>query len=223
VQPAANGAAPADQPTQPPVRPGEPLRVPAGAGAPPSRSALPPQDEDEPRSRTALLAAIGALVAVVAVVAILVTGVFGGDDNGTQKANTIEAPGASTQASGGSKTTKAKQPTAAPQPGTYTVAVLNGTTVPGLARGVANRLTEAKHKIGNVTNAATQDRSATQIEYARGHRAEADAVAKVIDVGSDAIIPLTAGSKTIAGDQATVVVTVGADQNTSPQQQSTTP
>jgi hypothetical protein len=224
VQPAANGAAAADQPTQPPVRPGQPLRVPSGAGTPPSRSALPPQDEDEPRSRTPIFAAIGALVAIVAVVVLLVTGVFGGGDNGTQKANTIEAPGAGAQASSsGSKTTASKQPTAAPRPGTYTVAVLNGTTVPGLARGVANRLTEAKHKIGNVTNAATQDRSATQIEFAPGHRAEADAVAKVIDVGSDAIIPLTAGSKTIAGDQATVVVTVGADQNTSPQQQTTTP
>jgi hypothetical protein len=224
VQPAANGAAAADQPTQPPVRPGQPLRVPPGAGTPPSRSALPPDDEDEPRSRTALFAALGALVAIVAVVVILVTGVLGGGDSGTQKANTLEAPGASTQASGSAtKTTASKQPAAAPQPGTYTVAVLNGTTVPGLARGVANRLTEAKHKIGNVTNAATQDRSATQIEFARGHRAEADAVAKVIDVKSDAIIPLTAGSKTIAGDQATVVVTVGADQNTSPQQQTTTP
>jgi hypothetical protein len=222
VQPAANGAAAADQPTQPPVRPGQPLRVPPGAGTPPSRSALPPEDDDEPRSRTALFAAIGALVAVIAVVVILVTGVFGGDDNPTQKANTI-APSASTTPKGTSTTKGKAQPAAAPRAGTYTVAVLNGTTVPGLARGVANRLTEAKHKIGNVTNAATQDRSATQIEFAPGHRAEADAVAKVIDVGSDAIIPLTAGSKTIAGDQATVVVTVGADQNTSPQQQTTTP
>jgi LytR cell envelope-related transcriptional attenuator len=224
VQPAANGAAAADQPTQPPVRPGQPLRVPPGAGAPPpSRTASAYDDEDEPRSRKALFAAIGALVAVVAVVVILVTGVLGGSDNPTQKPNTIANSSSSAQGAGATKKKAPATPTAAPQPGTYTVAVLNGTTVPGLARGVANRLTEAKHKIGNVTNAATQDRSATQIEYARGHRAEADAVAKVIDVGQDAIVPLTAGSKTIAGDQATVVVTVGADQNTSPQQQTTTP
>jgi hypothetical protein len=113
-------------------------------------------------------------------------------------------------------------PTAAPQPGSYTVAVLNGTAVPGLARGVSNRLQNAKFKIGNVTNAADQTRSATQVEYARGHRAEADSVAKAIDVGNDAIIPLTAGSKTIAGEGATVVVTVGSDQNTDPQAQQTT-
>jgi HJR/Mrr/RecB family endonuclease len=72
-----------------------------------------------------------------------------------------------------------------------------------------------------VTNAATQDRSATLVEYAAGHRAEADSVAKAIDVGNDVIQPLSAGSKTIAGDQAAVVVTVGSDQNTSPQQSTT--
>jgi hypothetical protein len=105
---------------------------------------------------------------------------------------------------------------AAPRRGSYTVAVLNATTAPGLARGVANRLQNTKFKIGNVTNAATQDRSATLVEFAPGHRAEAGAVAKVIDVGRDAIQPLSAGSKTIAGDQATVVVLVGSDQNAGP-------
>src|SRR5262249_29848072 len=154
---------------------------------------------------------------VVAVV--LVSGVFGGSDSPTQPTSTVAQNAGAT--SGSSKTTTSKkstQPAATPQPGTYTVAVLNGTTVPGLARGVANRLQNAKHKIGNVTNAATQDRSATLVEYAPGHRAEADSVAKAIDVGTDTIQPLSAGSKTIAGDQAAVVVTVGSDQNTSPQQ-----
>jgi hypothetical protein len=220
VQPAANGAA-AEQPTAAPARPGQPLRVPPGVGTPPSRSALPPEPEEEPRSRRALFAAIAAIAVVAVVIVVLVSGVLGGGSSPTQKANTIEAPGTSTQAASSKKT--AAQPSAAPQPGSYTVAVLNGTTVPGLARGVANRLTEAKQKIGNVTNAATQDRSQTQVEYAPGHRAEADAVAKAIEVGSDAIIKLTPGSKTIAGNEAAVVVTVGADQNTSPQQQTTTP
>jgi hypothetical protein len=224
VQPAANGVA-GGATTQPPARPGQPLRVPSGAGTPPrSGSALPPEDEDEGRSRLALFGAIGAIAVVLVVVVVLVTGVLGGDDSPTQKANTI-VPSSQTGASGasGSSKTTSTPPAAAPKPGTYTVAVLNGTTVPGLARGVANRLTEAKHKIGNVTNAATQDRSATLVEFAPGHRAEADAVAKAIDVRSDAIQPLSAGSKTIAGDQAAVVVTVGADQNTSPQSQTTTP
>jgi hypothetical protein len=107
-------------------------------------------------------------------------------------------------------------PAAARQPGSYIVSVLNGTTVPGLARGVANRLTGAKQKLGNVTNAATQDRSSTVVEYAPGHRPEASAVASTIDVAPDAIRPLSAASRTVAGDKAAVVVVVGSDQNTSP-------
>jgi len=55
------------------------------------------------------------------------------------------------------------------------------------------------------------------------HLAEAGRIARTIDVRPSAIQPLSAGSKAIAGEQATVVVTVGADQNTSPQQQTTTP
>jgi hypothetical protein len=227
VQPAAaaNGAAAGPATPPPPApRPGQPLRVPADAAGP-ARSSLPPEPEDEGRSRLAVFGAIGAIAVVLVVGVVLVTGLFGGDDGAKQPDNRIGTPGETTAQASQTATTKKKgtQPTAAPQPGTYVVAVLNGTTVPGLARGVANRLTNAKYKIGNVTNAATQDRSQTQVEFAPGHRAEADSVAKAIDVGSDAIIPLTAGSKTIAGDQATVVVTVGADQNQSPQAQTTTP
>jgi hypothetical protein len=221
--PAANGAAAA---ATPPARPGQPLRVPPGAGQPPLRAgaALPPDDEPG-RGRGALFAAIGAIAVVVVVAVVLLTGVLGGDsDSGTQPPSTVAS---SNQAGGsGSKTTtskKSSQPSAAPQPGTYTVAVLNGTTVPGLARGVANRLQNNKYKIGNVTNAVTQDRSATLVEYAAGHRAEADSVAKAIDVRGDSIQPMSSGSKTIAGDAAAVVVTVGSDQNTSPQATTTTP
>jgi len=214
AMPAANGAA------APAARPGQPLRVPGGPGTPlPPPSSRVPEPEDEGRSRVAVFGAIGAIVVVAIVAVVLLTGVLGGDDTQTQTPNPIGTPSETTADSGKTKTTtgKAATPTAAPAPGSYTVAVLNGTTVPGLARGVANRLQNTKFKIGNVTNAATQDRSATLVEFAQGHRAEADAVAKAIDVGRDAIQQLSPGSKTIAGDQATVVVTVGSDQNTSPQ------
>ncbi|MET0601587.1 MAG: LytR C-terminal domain-containing protein, partial [Baekduia sp.] len=223
AMPAANGAAaPSPPATTPPVRPGQPLRVPGSTTPPPGRL---PEPDDEGGSRLAVFGAIGAIVVVAIVAVVLLTGALGGDDPKTQTPNTIGTPSADSSAgesptkttTGSSSTT----PAAAPAPGTYTVAVLNGTTVPGLARGVANRLQNTKFKIGNVTNAATQDRSATLVEFAPGHRAEADAVAKAIEVGRDAIQPLSPGSKTIAGDQATVVVTVGSDQNTSPQAQTT--
>jgi hypothetical protein len=107
-------------------------------------------------------------------------------------------------------------PSGTPKRGTYRIAVLNGTTVPGLARGVANRLSNSKYKVGTVTNAATQDRAATLVEFAPGHRAEAEAVANVIDVAPDAIQQESAASRAIAGEGTTVVVTVGSDQNTAP-------
>jgi hypothetical protein len=88
--------------------------------------------------------------------------------------------------------------------------------VPGLARGVANRVQAKGFKIGNVTNASDQSRSATIVEYDAGHRAEALAVAKLIGVGADAVEAMGAGTRVIAGQDAPVVVTVGADQN--PQQ-----
>jgi hypothetical protein len=211
VQPAANGAPPA--PAVPAPKPGTPLRVPPSATPP----RTPPAEPDEPgRSIWAILAAAAALV-VVGLVLVFV--VFGGDDD-KQAANTIGTPGLSTSTSSStasSTTTKSGTPSATPKPGTYTVAVLNGTAVPGLARGVANRLQNTKFKIGNVTNAADQTRSATLVEYAAGHLAEAQAVAKAIDVGKDAIQAVDSGSRAIAGEQASVVVIVGSDQNTSPQ------
>jgi hypothetical protein len=226
VQPAANGAAQ----SPPDARPGEPLRVPpaaAGAGAPggvppgATRTNYGPDDrDDEGRSRWAVGGAIAAVVVVLIIIVVLVTGVLGGgsDDNGTQPSSTV-AGSASSSTRSSTRTARTRTPaapSATPKPGTYEVAVLNGTTVLGLARGVANRLQNTRFKIGTVTNAATQDRSATLVEFAPGHRAEADAVAKAIDVGSDSIQQLSPASKTIAGDSATVVVTVGSDQNQTP-------
>jgi LytR cell envelope-related transcriptional attenuator len=105
---------------------------------------------------------------------------------------------------------------ALPKPGTFTVAVLNGTTVPGLARGVANRLSNGKHKIGTLTNAASQDVAVTQILYVPGCRAAAQEVAHGLDVAPDSVAPATAGARVLAGDRAQVIVIAGADQDTSP-------
>jgi hypothetical protein len=222
VQPAANGA-PAATPPVPSVPPGQPLRVGGATGVPPRNPVASPDAGGGDRSPLAIAGAVGAIAIVAVAAVLLATGAFSGGDSNQPK-NTIGTPGASatettTTKSPGSSSTSS---TATPKPGSYTVSVLNGTAVPGLARGVAIRLQNAKFKIGNVTNASDQTRSATQVEFAPGHRAEADTVAKAIDVAGDAIVPLTGASKTIAGEKATVVVTVGADQNTSPQQPGTT-
>jgi LytR cell envelope-related transcriptional attenuator len=99
-------------------------------------------------------------------------------------------------------------------PGTYTVAVLNATYVPGLARGVANVLQNKNYKIGTVTNAAEETRVATTVEYAPGHRAQATQVAAAIAARATTLRPIDHATRTIAGRQAKVVVLVGSDQNT---------
>jgi hypothetical protein len=97
--------------------------------------------------------------------------------------------------------------------GETTVAVLNGTTVSGLAQRVADKVVAAGFKKGTVDNATEQNRSATMVQFAPNARRQALSVAKVIGVGSDAISQLDQNTRTVAGDDAQVVVTVGADQN----------
>lgn len=94
-----------------------------------------------------------------------------------------------------------------------TVAVLNGTTTPGLAARVADEVEQAGFTRGTTGNATEQNRSATLVQYVDGARDEAREVAQVIGIGADAISPLDEGTRTVAGDAARVVVTVGADQN----------
>lgn len=232
VQPAAtpgNGTPPV-----PPAKPGEPLRMPsaspspaaagAGAGTPPGpRTAATPAgattaraqaaaaaDRGEDRDGRRLLPIFGAAGAVAAVVVALlfVFGVLGGDGGTPEKPNQI-AP-APAPDSGGSKASNA--PAAATPRSQTTVAVLNGTTIPGLARGVGTKLQKDGWRLGNVTNATDQTRSATLVLYAPGHKAQALAVAKGIGLGSDVVGAVDSGNRLIAGDEADVVVVVGADQ-----------
>jgi hypothetical protein len=107
---------------------------------------------------------------------------------------------------------------ATPAPDAFTTAVLNATTVPGLARGVANRLANAKFKIGTITNAATQDVSTTQVYYADvACIPAATEVAAAIGLRDFALLKATRGLRALAGNSAWVIVMVGSDQDTSPQ------
>lgn len=100
----------------------------------------------------------------------------------------------------------------------YTVAILNGTTVPGLGRGVANRLQNDGFKIGNVTNAAAQDHATTTVYYRTPDCVPAATqVASVLRLGDAqgdfALQKAPKGLRVLAGDAAKVIVVVGSDQN----------
>jgi hypothetical protein len=63
-----------------------------------------------------------------------------------------------------------------------------------------------------VTNGPDQSRAATQVAYSPGNVRIARAVAKIINVGSDAVVPIDEVTQQTAGTDALVVVTVGSDQ-----------
>ncbi|MDX6669401.1 MAG: hypothetical protein QOK04_2781, partial [Solirubrobacteraceae bacterium] len=92
-----------------------------------------------------------------------------------------------------------------------TVAVLNGTTIPGLAAQVSDQLQKGGFKRGSVTNASDQQRPGTQVAYAPGYKRAADDVTGLLKLRSTAQ-PMDAGTQAIAGPDAAIVVTVGTDR-----------
>jgi hypothetical protein len=164
--------------------------------------------------RTAALSTI--LLALLAGGAGIAAAVGGGTGDGS------DDPGAP---AGATTTTTTAVPLAAKPRATLfrnTVAILNTTQVPGLARGVAIRLQNAKVKIGNVTNAAEQTRASTCVTYVPGHEDAARRVATLLDLSPSVISPATKADRTIAGEEAIVIVLVGSDQNVTPKHTSRT-
>jgi hypothetical protein len=99
----------------------------------------------------------------------------------------------------------------APEHRDVTVAVLNGTTITGLARSVANKLVGNGFREGVVTNdTTTQQRPRTTIYYEPGYKEQAQTVAGCIDSGLDLVRPMDATAR-VAADRAPIAVFVGAD------------
>ncbi|HEY8866315.1 MAG TPA: LytR C-terminal domain-containing protein, partial [Solirubrobacteraceae bacterium] len=189
----------------------QPLRAPpASATAAPRRAAAPARrgagGSAAGRSgppRNALIA--GGVVAGLIVIVLLVTQVFGG--GGGKKQVNRAGPASAAQTSASIKST----PSAAPvNRAGATIAVLNGTTVPGLAAQVADQLEKSGFKRGQVTNAADQQRSTTTIAYAPGFGAAAKEVVSVLKLRK--ADPIDANTQAIAGPDASIVVTVGTDR-----------
>lgn len=150
------------------------------------------------------------LLAVVLVAVLLLSG--GDSDSPSTPAASNTTP--ARQTTGASSQTTPS--TAAPAHDRVTVAVLNGTTTAGLASTVAARLTSDGFVQGPVTNASDQARSVTVVSYFGGHEAEAQEVAKTLNVPADAVQPIDADTEAACAQgatcAATVVVTVGADR-----------
>ncbi|MCD6726071.1 MAG: LytR C-terminal domain-containing protein [Solirubrobacteraceae bacterium] len=147
-----------------------------------------------------------AAVVIAAVAVLLITQVLGGSDQAPpQKPNIVEP--ATTPDTGGQSTT-----TAPNRSGTQ-VAVLNGTTVTGLARAAADKLQAGGYRdIGPVTtDTSNQARGATVVFFEPGARREAQDVARLIGIDRTALQQMDQNARALGGN-APVVVIVGADQ-----------
>jgi LytR cell envelope-related transcriptional attenuator len=102
-----------------------------------------------------------------------------------------------------------------PQP-RVTLAVLNGTTMTGLARAVADELTSLGYNEPLlVTNdVSNQSRQRTIVYYAPGHRTDAQGVAGCLKLGFDRVRPMGTEEylQAIRANRADVAVYVGADR-----------
>ncbi|HEV2062248.1 MAG TPA: LytR C-terminal domain-containing protein, partial [Solirubrobacteraceae bacterium] len=151
-----------------------------------------------------LAAAAAAVVIVVGIIVLVGGGAAPQSDQARQTEPRVLPPPSQTN----------QQEPATPR-GDVTVGVLNGTSVPGLAKRVAEQIAGSGYDVPDdlVANAVEQNRSATVVMYAEGAREEAEDVAKVIDVGSDALDVMDDSTRTLTQGRARVVVTVGADQS----------
>jgi hypothetical protein len=125
--------------------------------------------------------------------------------NGSKSKNT-----SSTSAKKGTSTTT-KKPAPAVTPDKITVAVLNATSIPGLAAQVGDRVDAEGFTLGTVSNASqgSGQRANSVAMYAPGHASDARRVAKRLGIRN--IARVDPNTRAIAGD-ASVVVIVGTDK-----------
>ena len=205
-----------DRPRSPappvPPRPAQPLRAPSpSATIPPRPAPAAPRPDDEGGGRFAGrrgIVAAGLAVAVLAIGAAVIARVVAGgsEEKAPPAPNTLgQAPASTPQPSGpGAPAARTKA-----QRAQTSVAVLNGTTVTGLARSVANRLEEQGFATVTVTDASNQAQSDTKVEFTAGHRAEAFDAARSLRVPASQVVAASDVDTTTAGPSAEVVVVVG--------------
>ena len=203
----------------PPPAPAQARPQPAGRPAPQQTEIIPPKRESWHQrifgSTRNLILAICGVVLLGAGVALALTQ-LSSDDGGTPAGNqAAEEPQGGAGNSGGNgedegEDRQQQNNRPAIDPSTVTVAVLNGTTVPGLAARVSDEVQSAGFEVGTVANSSDQQRAESVILFAPGHEREAAAVSRRLDISQRERID--AATQGLAGD-ATVVVVTGADRS----------
>jgi hypothetical protein len=147
--------------------------------------------------------------------ALIIAGVLivgGGAAYGVSKYLQNDSPAVTERTSGGgSGDVGAKGSKRTPvDPASINVAVLNGTSVAGLARTEGDKVDAAGFQLGNVDNAIDKQRAESVVLFAPGRNREARLVARKLGISQ--IEPADAESRARA-PSATVIVIVGADRS----------
>jgi hypothetical protein len=192
--------------------------VPSTAGRFAGRSGPAPRQSPQetkilpPRRREPWYSRLGAGYLALVLVGLLVLGgaaAYGvtqlSDDGGSSDPQGVSGNDQARDGSG----QRTRSQGGAVKPANVTVAVLNGTTVPGLAATLSDEVGAAGFKIGTISNFTDQQLAESVVQYAPGHEAEARAVSRRLDIGQRQ--PVDPSSQALAGD-ATVVVIAGADK-----------
>jgi hypothetical protein len=175
----------------------------ASRGAPPRRS---------PARATVLI--VGGVLAGVAVLVVILSSGGGGSSSGNGAASSSAA--SHTQTGAAHSTTHAhhasttSSTSSSANPAETSVAVLNGTETSGLAHRVSDTLHQGGYTQATALNGRPPGANqVTVVEYAPGHRADAQGVASSLSVTS--VQPMESATASLAGS-ASVVVIVGLDK-----------
>jgi LytR cell envelope-related transcriptional attenuator len=180
---------------------------------------LPPYEQSRPGGRAAdagggplsrsprrAVAIVAGAILAMAAIGFGVIQLTGGDDGATPK----KSPGGSANSTKPETPAKGKKRKGSGiDPSKVRVAVLNGTTVPGLAANIGDQIEKQGFQLGTVTNFVDQQRAESVVLFAPGAEREAADVGKRLKIAQRE--PVDAESQSVAGD-ATVVVVTGADK-----------
>jgi hypothetical protein len=159
---------------------------------------------------------LGGVIAVVVVAAVLILSSGGGGKSSVQGSTAGQGSGQST--AGARHHTHSTQTSpnhgessaTAASPASTTVAVLNGTSINGLAHSLSKDLQQSGYAQASALDGTPPgSHPTTIIEYSSGHHAEAQGVASALSVTQ--VQPMETAISSLAG-AATVVVIAGEDK-----------
>jgi hypothetical protein len=164
-----------------------------------------PDTEGRPRR---VLPYVGGGVVALAVAAVLAVTLLGGSDDAEP---TPAAP-----APAGNRLEEPAAAPAEPAPtldrSQFSIRVLNGTTVAGVARTVNDRLERRDYTAAaQPTNAAVNNVPTTTVAFSEGNRRAANDIARILGVAQENVVQADEATR-VQGGGADVIVTVGADK-----------